>query len=309
MAALLSKRRIFAAKIEATAGTPESLAGSDAAENHFEPQFNPEIPGYEREGQISFSPIASVPGAQMARIAVVTHLYNSGSTTAPFWASRYLPCVGMELSGGIWKPKTGSSTTLTLGHLVDGDRYRIAGAQGNLRIAGDKVGEPVKMNWEWSGLYDVPAAQSLVTPSAFPTVKPPRFAGATLSLGSISPFIVRKFELNLGNNVVMREDASNNSGYIGSLITGRKPRITLTVEAPGLGNHNYFTDLLAANENAFSCAVGSGTNGIVTIAAPKLQLLSSPKLTDADGIFLYELEYQPNRNSAAGDDEVTITLI
>jgi hypothetical protein len=74
----------------------------------------------------------------------------------------------------------------------------------------------------------------------------------------VSPFVVSKFELSLGNKVTLREDASNVSGFIGSVITDRKAGIKLTVEVPPIGTYDHYNDLLTSVEAAFSLAIGRG---------------------------------------------------
>jgi hypothetical protein len=306
MTVLLTRKRVMAAKAEATPGTPETLSGTDGAENFFEPSFTGNIPSYKRQGQGTFSAIVAVPGARSAQIKFRTEVYNSGATTLPFWARVLLPIAGLSATGGAYTPLTGNQSTATIGHYVNGNLYEIAGAMANLKIMGDKTGEPVKAEWDATGLYIAPTATAMVTPT-YPKPTIPRFAGATLSLGAIS-MVVSKFELDLGNTVTLREDASNVSGYAGTIITDRKPTIKLTVEVPPIGTHDYYNDYLTSVEAAFSLALGSGTNGIVTIAAPKLQLDADPKHVDLNGVFGYELTYQLNRSAAAGDDEFSVTF-
>lgn len=306
MAALILKKRTCAAKIEATAGTAESLAGTDGAENFFDPSHEVDIGSYERQGQDSFSMLPSVPGAQGAKSTFKTEVYNSGTSTNPFWATVLLLGCGMQAATGVYTPLTGAVSTLTWGYYVSGALWTMAGAMGSFKLVADKVGEPIKVQWELTGVHAAPSATALITPT-YPTLKPPRFAGATLSLGAIA-LVVKKFEIDLGNKVTLRESAAATPGYLTGLVTDRNPKMTMTVEVPAVGTHDYFDDLVTSAENAFSCAVGTGTNGIVTIAAPKLQLRSAPKLSDQDGILTYDLEYGLNRSASAGDDELSITF-
>lgn len=313
MSVLLMRKRVCAAKIEVTPGTPIALANADGNENFFNPQWLGEIPSFMRQGQLSLSALVSVPGAQSAKVNVRTELYNNGTANMPFWASVLAPACGFTGSTGTLTLQTGNTNTITFGHYVAGNLYELAGAQGNLKIVGDKVGEPLKLDWEFTGLFVPPTATALIAPT-FPllTGGPPRFAGAIMTLGSVSPFVVSKFELDLGNKVTLREivnaGTANTSGYIGSIIADREVKLNLTVEVPAIGTYDYFSDLLAANQAAFSCQVGNAANSTVTITAPKMQLRTSPKLADKDGIFTYDLEYGLNRSTSAGDDELQIVL-
>lgn len=308
MSVLLYRKRYNAAKIEATPGTAEVLANGDAAENFFNPTFEPDIPAFEREGQLSASPMSSVPGARSAKCSVTTHAYNSGNATVPYWASVLLLACGVTGTSNTFTPITGGTTTLTAQLAIHNNTYTVAGAQGNLKMSGDKVGEPIKLNWEYTGLYVNPGTASTLTPT-FPTAQPPRFAGATLTLASNS-YVVRKFEFDQGNKVVLREDAveATGAGYIGSVITERNPKITLTIEAPLTSSHDFYADQRNATEAAFVLNIGSGSNGVVTLNAPKAQIRTAPKIVNNDGILCYDLELGLNRNSSAGDDEYSIVF-
>jgi hypothetical protein len=80
------------------------------------------------------------------------------------------------------------------------------------------------------------------------------------------------------------------------------------VEATLLATKDWYTIHSAKTEAALSLAIGSGSNGVVTIAAPKLQLIDPPKKTIREGILYYTLMYGLNKSAAAGDDELTIAL-
>jgi hypothetical protein len=63
MAVLLTMRkRVCAAKVEAVAGTAETLAAGDGAENFFNPQFEADIPAFERQGQLTLSALCQRAG-------------------------------------------------------------------------------------------------------------------------------------------------------------------------------------------------------------------------------------------------------
>lgn len=307
MSGLLTKKRTVAAKIETTPGTPETLAADDGAENFYDPSIEADIAVYALQGQTSISPLGGVSGARSGKATLNTWLYNSGTATPPFWAAVLLAACSTSVDTGVYTPASDSTTTLTIGHYQDGNLYQIAGAQGTFKLTADKVGEPVKMNWEFTGLYVDPSAVAVIAPTFPAKSLIARFLSATITLATNS-YVVSKVEFDAGNKVTLREDASNAAGYLGSKVTDRTSKLNITVEVPLVSTHDFFNDLKTNVEAAFSMAIGSGTNKIVTLAIPKAQLMSQPKISDKDGICVYDLEFQCNKDSDAGDDEWTLTL-
>ena len=80
---LLKRKRILAAKIEATPGTAETLAAADAAFNVYEVTVQHEIEKTAREGQGSFGHLPSTSGAHKGRITFKTDLGWDGTATEP----------------------------------------------------------------------------------------------------------------------------------------------------------------------------------------------------------------------------------
>jgi hypothetical protein len=304
--ALLVRQRVGAAVAEVTTGTPVALTAAEAAFNMFNPAMRATIPNFAREGQSSLSQLASVPGARMGEMEFETELFNSGTATNPTWATVLLLAAGFSGSGGAYTPVTGSASyvSLTLGLFTDGRLKTIAGSVGDLTISG-KAGQPVRSKWKFQGVWQPPSATALVAPT-YPTVIPPRFAGSTVTIGGAT-YKVTEFSLSMGNVIAMRENGGHVSAYHSAVITDRKPTLRVTIEANPFGTYDPYAVHLAGTEVAFSLALGSGSNGVVTIAAPKAQLTQPPEDGDNNGVLLDVLTFQLNRGST-GDDELSITL-
>jgi len=75
-----------------------------------------------------------------------------------------------------------------------------------------------------------------------------------------------------------------------------------------LATINPYTFHSALTEGAMSCALGSGSNGVVTITAPKLQLRTPPRKVNKNGIVYWNCLFGANKSAAAGDDELVVTL-
>jgi hypothetical protein len=305
MSVLLARRRILAAKIESTVGTAETLAAADAALNVFDPKMSPDISNEERQGQGSFSPLASALGAYGGQISFQTELH--GGAADPFWAATLLPACGMVGSAHVYTPHSeGPGTnvkTLTIGLYQDGVLKILRGCAGNA-VFKFVAGKPVRIEWTFKGVWSAPTDVALLAPT-YPTTSPLRFVSSSLAIGAWSPKAA-ELTLDLGNDVVLREDAANASGYISAVITGRKMKGTLNPEASLVATKDVYGDWLARTEAALALTLGP-TGNHVAFAAPKLQWTKADD-DDRNGIAINPLEFQLNRSASAGDDELSITI-
>jgi len=319
----LRKRRVLAAKLEAAVGTAESLTADEAAFNVYDLTINPDADFHERPGQAGFSPLPGVVGARKGTATFWHEIYGSGvpesggGESVPAWAKVFLPACGVIQSGAdspVFKVSstspTGGSTplavrTLTLGAYVDGVLKVLTGAMGTAVITCTH-GQPAKIEYTFSGVWVAPTDAALLAPT-YPTVLPARCAGGAITLGGWTP-VLSEISIDLGNEVVMRPDATQAAGLISALITGRRVTGTMNPESSLVAEQDIYGDWLAGTEAALSIQVGAGSDGnTCTIAAPKAQT-TRPSEIDRDGIQADQIEFQCNRSAAAGDDELTLTF-
>lgn len=302
---LLARRRIFAAKVEATPYTAESLTATEAAMNIFDSVMEPQGEIVQREGQSAFSPLPGVSGTVFNKTSFKSELFGGGSTPLPYWATPLLKACGLGLSTATFTPSTGSTATATLGSYRDGTLATSAGAMGNFTLSGE-VGKPVQIAWDFLGTYIVPTDTALPTPT-YPTTLPPVFMGQTLTIGGTA-YNILSFELAIGNDVQMRE-AGNQSGfafgYQGAYIAGRRATFKATLEATLMATKNWYSTFTAGTTAALNLVIGATTNNISTITAPVMQLKNPPKPSEAKGKIVFPLEFDLCRSAAAGDDELS----
>ena len=136
---LLRRRAVFAAKVEATVGTAESITASEGAFNARDFSIQPTVAVTRREGQGGFNHIAGIPEGMMGTCSIVHDLSYDG-TTIPTWASVLLPACGWVDTSGTFSPVSqgpgsGGVKTLTLAHYKDGKRSLLSGAMGTFKIS------------------------------------------------------------------------------------------------------------------------------------------------------------------------------
>ncbi|MDA8376373.1 MAG: hypothetical protein M0Z50_04725 [Planctomycetia bacterium] len=305
--AKITRRRLIAAVIETTTGTPEALAAVNAAMIVMNPKTKSEIPTQQRPGMTSFSPFVPIAGARKGQMTFSTELAGSGTAgTVPFWAGVLLPGIGFPVpaAGDAFVPATGNGTTLTLGHYVDGRLAVISGAMGSCKITAE-FGKPVTCDWTFDGLWQGKTDTALLTPT-WPTVVPPRFAGAALTVGG-NAYNISKCIVDIKNTVSPRQDVTNATGYHSFFIVDREITVAIDPEAVPIAAQDWYTAHLDSTTFAFSLQIGSVAGNMVTLAAPKLALVNAPEEGDRAGIVTDDLTFAAT-TSGGNDDEFSITF-
>ncbi len=301
---LLAKKRILGAKIETTTGTAISLSGTNATFNVYDLVANPNIEFIERMGQGSFGRLPSVEGKQAGTFRFKTDLI--GGASAPAWMSTFLPACGWVDSTGTFSPKTlpptdaGGVHTLTLGAYIDGVYKQIHGAMGTWEIE-LITGQPGFISFDFQGIWDAITDVALVTPT-YVTVKPPRFASATLTAGAYSPK-VGSVKISSGNVLYLRPDVTA-SGLFCACVADRKPMVSMDPESDTVANRDTYGIMRALTTAALTCTWGS-TGNQLSIAGPSLQIVNAQE-TSRNGVQADNVDWQCNKSAAGGDDELTL---
>lgn len=308
---LLTRVRVLAAKIETTPGTAESLADADAAMNVFDPLPQPNIQFAERAGQGGFSPLKGTLGAYGGSITFMTEVVGRGTSGAgvPKWAATLLPACGFVDDGnGAFSPVSeapGSNCkALTLGCYQNGLYKQIRGAMGNA-VFNFVSGEVTRVTFTFTGIWDDPADDTILNAPALTLPDPLRFVSSALTLGSWSPKVAN-LSIDLGNQVVLRQDPSDASGYKTALVTNRRITGSIDPEADLVANRDTYGNWTSLTEEALSLVLGSGFNQ-VDFDAPKLQVTNVQE-GDRELLQIDNVEFQLNRGTAAGDDDLVIDV-
>lgn len=286
---LLRRKSVFAAKVEGTIGTAESLTGAEGVYNAEDFVIQPNIAMTRREGQGGFNYLPGMPEGMIGTCTVKMGMSYNG-TDIPTWASVLLPACGWVDSAGTFSPKTeapGTNVkTITIGQYKDGKRTLLSGAMGTFKIMCE-TGKTAYIEFTFTGKYSSNETDTALITPTYPTVLPLRFAAGALTWNSVA-LCTSKVEVDAGNSVIMREcvNASDRSGYVSALVTNRAPIITADPESVLVATQDRDAKWLTSTPEAFSMQIGASGSAI-TIAAPKAQL---------------ENKQQGNRNDMLTDD-------
>lgn len=302
---LLNKVKVLAAKVETTSGTAESLTATEAALNVFNLQFSRTTEFIEREGQAAFTPLTGSKGGAMGQCTFRTEIY--GGASAPLWATTFLPACGFVGTLDVYDPVSevpGSNVkTITIGAYENGRKKVLRGCAGTFVITLE-AGKPCYIDWTFTGIWDAVTDVTILAPT-YPTTAPIRYVSATSTIGGYA-HKHGTLTIDIGNEVFMREDPTDASGYCGAVITGRRVTGTIDAEAELVATADPYGDLDAFTTGALDINLGSGSND-VNIDAPALQWTG---VTDGNrnGLLTDQMTFQLVRSAAAGDDEISIDV-
>lgn len=305
---LLRRKRVLAARIEATVGTAETLAAADAAFNVYNPIIQQNITLEEREGQGGFGYLSSIPGGHTGTATFRTYLEWDGTATEPAWADTFFPACGWVKTGQVFTPRSeapgANAKTLTIGCYVDGIFKRLHGCMGSF-VVNLPTGRNAFIDWTFMGVFTEPTGVALITPT-YPTVKPLRFAGGLAEWNNVN-MCVESATITSGNNVVMRECPTSAAGFVAAIVTNRRPTISVNPEAATIAAQNRWNAFLQQTEFLLELDVNGPTNSMLIFDAPQAQIINIQEGNRND-IVTDELEFQCNKNGATHDQELSITF-
>lgn len=208
--------------------------------------------------------------------------------------------------GWEYRPASSSVPSATVGMYRDGLRHLMAGARGNVTIEG-RVGEPVFLNFSFSGVYQSVADVALLSPTYESSASLPLLA-ATTYMDSLAA-VFASLTIDMQNVLSERESAAAAKGILSQLITGRAPRLQIDPEMVLVATKDFYGRMIAASTGYFHTVIGSSAGNTVHIGAPKIQYASVGQ-SDGGGRALAPLEFDLVAASVStGDNELQIGVL
>ena len=307
---LLRRKAVFAAKVETTPGTAESLTGSEGVYNARDFIIQPTVGMTRREGQGGFNYLESMPEGMTGTCTIVHDLTYDG-TNVPTWASVLLPACGWVDTAGVFSPVTeapGSNVkTLTIGHYKDGKRSLLSGAMGTFTIT-CPTGQMAYITFTFTGKYSSNETDTAIIAPTYPTALPLRFAAGAFTFNSVA-LCTSSATVDAGNSVIMREcvNASDRSGYVSALVTNRAPVITADPESALVATQDRDAIWLTSLPYALSLTLNGVSDSTVVIPAPKAQF-ENKQQGNRNDMLTDDLTWLATANGSSVDEELTITF-
>ncbi len=179
----------------------------------------------------------------------------------------------------------------------------VKGWMGNGKVMMDDLGQPLYAEFDGKGCLVGIADGALIALTSPDTSIPPAVIGVAITLNSVVQRI-GKFELDFGNDVQLKYDPADTSGYIAAYIAKREPRLRINPQTALLATDPVYTRWQLGAAYVFSLATATSSGVKWTVAAQKAVLLTL-KPAERNGEAIWEQEHQLIETS--GNDEWSIT--
>ena len=324
MSSKSSNRVALAVRSETTQNTAHIIGAADFLLVKI-PTYEMVVEKLKRDfGHTSWDPLPFVSGKVYQKLDFAMHMKGSGvlnTAYGPLHAA--LQMMGFVPSGGSaadWvfnqnsspiSQMLGAATSATIEGIFDGIFHLLPGciASGKMTLT---PGEMVELALSCQGIYA--AVTDFAGWPASPTqtvnsLQAPIFQNASILIDNMT-FEVKKIEIDFGQKVELIEDGNAPYGIAGFRITGRDPKVTLSIAEAAIATYDCWgkyvssAGLITAG-NGLTFNIGSAQYNKFSIAMPSLQI-ETLKRSNVKGIQCLDLGCQVNQNT--GDDSIVITV-
>src|SRR5574342_197784 len=195
----------------------------------------------------------------------------------------------LATSGIDFTPVTASLQSATLYGYSGGNVYKGVGARCSCRIRGQS-GQPLVVGFNGRALLRTDPATASVPSVTYLTDDPPAFVSGIFTIGSWAGE-VESFELDFGQELVLRPSGNASDGIAAIKIARHRPRLRGTVASHAIATYDPYTISKARTSQAVTATIGSGAGKQFKIQSTTGYLLGNPRHVELTGFSGYELEY------------------
>lgn len=203
----------------------------------------------------------------------------------------------------VFAPVTDGMESVTIYAVIDGIRYKMAGARGEVKVDGAAKAIP-KWQFEFTGAF-YPAEDAGGMPAVnyakFIKAKPVTKANTTISVDSLA-VTASAFSFASGNTVSKQDLTEVNS----TEITGRVSTGSVTFRMTSVATKDWITMAVDGVKVPLVITHGQAATNKVLINVPRAQL-GKPSFSELEGIQMITVPYRCIP-SDAGNDEWAITV-
>jgi len=206
-----------------------------------------------------------------------------------------------------YRPVSTGIPSETVGYFLDGTKYMIAGARGNLTID-LRAGEPGFLAFAYEGVYESVTDTALLSPTYESTI-PLAFLNVGASIHDLSA-IFTQLSIDMGNTIAERTSANAAKGILSFKITERDPSGSIDPEMELVADHDFYGRYISGATGRIYAELPSANAGEkITIAGPRVQYAGVSQ-SDRDQIAVASLDFElKTAGVTAGDDELQIGIL
>lgn len=320
--ALLNKRVSLLAKIETTYGTDIVPAAGDGlygiAGTVPEPVTNENtLDDVARGGTMSILPPAE-PGPRHLKVSFRIPIRGGGAA----YSATVLPKIdAIARACGYqrtltttassekveYKPRSSGFESVNLYYNVDGLLYKLLGARGNINWV-SKNGGILYAECAMEALWTNPSDVAIVAPTGEPTVLHPVLLSSALQIGTENyAAAIENVNINLNQTLFARPDSTKADGIGAIEIVGRVPDGSMDPEAALVATFDYYGKWKAATKMDLSYQHGASQYNRIKFSCPQATFKNVTG-GNRSGITMFNTPFKIVSDTAAGDDEVTVTF-
>jgi hypothetical protein len=230
----------------------------------------------------------------------VATVQKSTSTFEPDGTSDYSIEANVSYS-----PVSESFESATIYFNNDGILHKATGCRGTFTMTCE-VGQIPIINFTMTGVYNAPTDTAAPAVTYTNQATPILFKADNTTAVSVlgySDACLMSASFDIANEIVYRELVGCDKSVI---LTNRAPAGEVMIEAPTLGDKDYFSIANSDTTGLLTFLHGTTAGNQVTFLAPIVDI-GNPSYSDSDGIQMLNLPYVAIPSSA-GNDEVTLTF-
>jgi hypothetical protein len=210
-------------------------------------------------------------------------------------------------AGWVIKPRSDGQETISLELQEDGMSYSARGCMGNA-VATFENSKPGYLDFTFQGPENAVAAKAMTTGITYNTEDPPILQNAAMTINA-AVVVSRQAALDFGNTVVNRPDLNAAaSGFISAYISGREPKLSISMEMPPVATLPIYTLWSAGTKVPVKFACGTAAGKAVHVFADLAQITGITQ-GDGDGIRQADVEFTLTGAAAKSDDEWEIVMV
>ncbi|MGB3407092.1 MAG: phage tail tube protein [Jannaschia sp.] len=255
----------------------------------------------------------TVPTALHQKLSFKVELAGSGiAGTAPKWGPLLRACACAQTivatTSVTYNPVSDAHESVTFYIWIDSTLYAIPGSRGTVKLNLTTQAIPY-LEFEFTGLYRVPAETARITPDLAGYVKPQVVSKANTPLFTLNgqALTMRDAMLDLGNAVEPRFLVGQGAGAESIIITQRQDVFTCRVEAVPVTTFNPYALAAAATQVPVVLTHGTVAGNRATLNIPRAQMQRPQGLENAQDIVEWPLRMEAVLG-AAGNDQWTLVL-
>lgn len=187
----------------------------------------------------------------------------------------------------------------------DGTQHKILGARGNVKFIFE-AGKYGVAEWEFKGIYQNTGV-AMTTPdmAGIDTTKPPIIYNSSFQIAGFTP-VCSKCELDVGNEVIRRDDLNATFGVKSFNIIGRKGTMKFRADAVVESSNPFWGDWAGDVVDTFAINAGSAPQGQQCRFSGFFQY-NKNKYADDNGQVVYDCDAAlVTSDINAADNELTI---